>query len=434
MHTWTKEDAANVLGKPIAVDDNTLPPPRVDSSTPSAPLWTHYGSKVFSGDSGCGCGGCPPDNCFSGCCENGCCYNPGNRWYLSAEALLWWMKGDRTPPLVTTGSATDAVPGALDQPGTRVLFGGNELGTGSDGGGRFLIGYWFTRDHCLGLEASFWFLGTKSSNFSATSTGDPLLFRPFTDETGAQNVELVAVPSPTGQGLNGMVDIRHRTSLWGTEMNFRSNLWCGPNWFIDGLAGFRAMGLDDDLNINESLLLVRGAVINGTTFPDGTSFFVNDRFKTTNRFYGGQVGLDMECRCRNWIFGLKTKLALGATSELAEVTGGTIINVPGQGTSNFNGGLLTQNSNIGRYNRDVFSVVPEVGVSVGYQFNEHWRASLGYNFLYWSNVARAGEQIDTVVNRNQLPPPIATADRPAFAFHGTSFWAQGITLGLEFKW
>jgi hypothetical protein len=448
LHKWTAEpptssgtgpSAANTLGKPTAADDSTLPSPRVDAaSSAPAPLWTQYRSSAFSGDGGTDCGtnsgACPVANCFPGCCPGGCCAD--NRWYASAEALAWWMKGQHVPPLVTTGSAADAVPGALGQPGTEVLFGGGQLNTGADGGGRFLLGFWITRDHCLGFEGSYWFLGSKTDTFSASSTGDPLLFRPFTNETGAQDVEIVAVPSPTGPGIIGSVAVRSRTSLWGAEGNFRSNLCCGPVWTIDGLAGFRTMGLDDDLSINESLLTATGVTIpsRGITVPAGTTFLVGDRFQTVNRFYGGQLGLDMECHKGNWIFGIETKVALGMTTQLAEINGATTIGVPGVGSTTYQGGLLAQNSNIGHYNRDVFSVVPEVGLKVGYQINEHWRATIGYNFIYWSSVARAGEQIDTTVNRAQLPPPSGTGDRPAFSFHDTSFWAQGITLGLEFRW
>ena len=49
--------------------------------------------------SGCGAGGCP-----------NCC--PSNRWYVSGEYLYWWLKGDRTPPLVTTGVPTGVVSDA----------------------------------------------------------------------------------------------------------------------------------------------------------------------------------------------------------------------------------------------------------------------------------------------------------------------------------
>ena len=129
------------------------------------------------------------------------------------------MKGDRTPPLVTTGSAADAVPGRSVNRVHKCCSAAAISAPCADVGGRFQLGYWFTRDHCFGLEADYWFLGTKSNDFSASSTGSPLLFRPFTDETGAENVELVAVPSPGGQGLNGTITVLNRTSLWGTDVN-----------------------------------------------------------------------------------------------------------------------------------------------------------------------------------------------------------------------
>jgi hypothetical protein len=427
MHVWNKADGSPsspgaVVGKPLPADGDPLPAPRVATGPMPA------GMPMF------------PDNCGvpcpNVCCPGGCCYNPGNRWYLSAEGLVWWMKGNKLPPLVTTGSAADAVPGAIGQPGTQVLFGNSEVGNGADGGGRFMLGFWLTRDHCLGFEGGYWFLGSKVNNFSATSQGDPLLFRPFVDETGAQNVELVAVPSPSGPGLAGTVSVRSTTQLWGTEANFRTTLWCNPKCFIDGIAGFRAMGLDDDLTIGESLIYVRGAQVpdRGITVPAGTTFVVDDHFRTENRFYGGQVGLDMECRKGNWIFGCKTKVALGGTNQVATIDGSTIIGTPGAGATGYQGGLLAQPSNIGRYSRDVFTVVPELGFTFGYQFNEHWRAFVGYNVIYWSDVARTGNQIDPVVNRAQLPPPTGTGSRPAFSFNGTDFWAQGVNIGLEFKW
>ncbi len=58
----------------------------------------------------------------------------------------------------------------------------------------------------------------------------------------------------------------------------------------------------------------------------------------------------------------------------------------------------------------------------------------GYTFMYFGNVARAGDQIDTTINPNLIPPPIGGGpDRPAFAFHNSSMWMQGVTLGAEFN-
>jgi hypothetical protein len=61
---------------------------------------------------------------------------------------------------------------------------------------------------------------------------------------------------------------------------------------------------------------------------------------------------------------------------------------------------------------------------------------IGYNFLYWSNVVRAGDQIDRVVNPQQVPAlqgAASAATRPAFTFNGTDFWAHGLACSLEFR-
>ena len=142
---------------------------------------------------------------------------------------------------------------------------------------------------------------------------------------------------------------------------------------------------------------------------------------------------------------------MGDTHEVAIVDGFTQITQPvrnadgsinvgaGQVSNIYTGGLLTQQSNIGHYARDVFTVVPEVDLTLGYQITPHIEVNCGYTFLFWSQVARAGDQIDLAVDPNQIPqggPTTAPAagDHPIFAFHGTGFWAQGVNLGLTYRW
>jgi hypothetical protein len=73
------------------------------------------------------------------------------------------------------------------------------------------------------------------------------------------------------------------------------------------------------------------------------------------------------------------------------------------------------------------------------QLTSHWKLYAGYSFLWVSTVARAGDQIDPVVNVTQVriktpPGPLVGPARPAFNFNGTDFWAQGLTFGLELKY
>jgi hypothetical protein len=61
---------------------------------------------------------------------------------------------------------------------------------------------------------------------------------------------------------------------------------------------------------------------------------------------------------------------------------------------------------------------------------------VGYTFLYWSQVVRPGNQIDTTVNTTQVPThpefgPLTGPAQPMVPFRTTDFWAQGISLGVE---
>jgi hypothetical protein len=370
-----------------------------------------------------GCDDCATGaDCGRGCSDQcgGC---RGDGWYGSAEYLIWWFKGQAVPPLITSGSMGDAIPGALNSPGTNILFGGRHMENGAHSGARFMIGHWFCDDHCLGWEAGYFFLGPGVTNFRASSTGSPILTRPFINAaSGTESAELVAGPGV----LAGTVSVQTRSTMWGAETNLRSNVWTGCHSFLDVLAGFRAMGLDEDLIIHENLTVL---------LPPGGTFDLVDHFRTENRFYGGQVGAEWQCRVRRWDLGIKTKLAVGETQQFVTISGIDVVTDPINGTHSFNSGLLAQQSNIGHYSRNRFTFVPEVGFTVGYHLTERLRCFAGYNFLYWSSVARPGPQIDRTVNVNQIAPPIPGGPaRPAFTFNGTDFWAQGVNVGLEYKW
>jgi hypothetical protein len=407
----------------------------------------------MDGSADCGCTGSNCNhNCGSSACSQGCsnCGNGGScggcgtdcchfddRWYVSAEYLAWWVKGDATPPLVTTGSVNDPIPGALGQPHTQILFGGSDLGSGIRSGARVGAGYWFTDDHALGVDGSFFFLGRQTNDFSATSFGNPPLFRPFHEAvSNVDTAEQVAnVATARLLALAGTVTVDHTSSLWGAEGNLRANFICGPNGFIDLIGGFRVLSLDENLSVNESLVSLDTTGIGPRA---GTTFNVNDSFQTQNRFYGGQLGAIGEWKMGRWVIDTSFKLGIGVTQQNIQISGATIIGNSGTSLDGtFPGGLLAQRTNIGNFTRNVFTLVPEVGLKVNYNFTDHLKGFVGYNFLYWSDVARPGRYIDTTVDRRQLAPPTADANlatRPAFAFNGSSFWAQGLTLGVEYRY
>ena len=74
----------------------------------------------------------------------------------------------------------------------------------------------------------------------------------------------------------------------------------------------------------------------------------------------------------------------------------------------------------------------------GYLVTNHIRAYVGYNFLYWTNVIRPGDQIDRVVDLtfvpNSIPVPFSGQNRPQPLFKQSDLWAQGLQFGLELRW
>jgi hypothetical protein len=163
----------------------------------------------------------------------------------------------------------------------------------------------------------------------------------------------------------------------------------------------------------------------------------SDTFRTRNQFYGGQVGVRTEFFLGRFSLGLQAKLALGATSEVLDV-GGTTTNITGTGpATTVGGGQFALASNSGHFTRSVFAIVPEGEVRLCCQVSPTISIFAGYDLLYWSRVARPGDQLDTRIDVRQVPSnpafdPTVRGTFPAPVFRETDFWAQGITAGLEF--
>jgi hypothetical protein len=351
---------------------------------------------------------------------------------------MWWFKGSPQPPLVTSSLSTATNAGALGANGTVLLYGNRDLDSPLHSGLRFSAGYWFDDNQTIGIDGSVFGLFSRSQHFSVGSAGTPGLFRPFfrvnpvtNPDTGeimppGQDAQIVAFPGRVA----GRVAVDSSSKMFGADANLRTRLACDSWYRVDLLGGFRYVGLDESLRITEDLQVLQSP---------GGSIQLFDQFKTENRFYGGQIGVDSEFRYGRWVLDARTKLAMGWTHEMVDISGATLNNNPTFGTSLQPGGLLTAPTNIGRFNRNRFAVIPEIGLNVGYQVTDCMKLYMGYDFMYISSVVRPGNQIDTAVNTTQLP----RADRsqrligepsPLFAFHGSDFWAQGLHFGLEFTY
>lgn len=404
-----------------------------------------------------GGGGCATGNCASAADMNPCsacttapvCQQPPcgpyGRMWVSAEYLLWWTRGMSVPPLVTGGPAGTPreLAGVLGDPNTRILFGDTQLNDGVRSGFRVRFGGWLDCCQTCGVEGSYFFLSDSNDNYSADCTDQTVIARPFTnirprsgypDGYGYPDSELVCYPGV----VNGTIAVNSGTSLQGFDVNARKNLSCDCCNRIDALVGFRYLQLDDSLTIFEDLTTEGGPSTNpipGGVAP-GTRFQLYDSFQTRNEFYGGQVGLAGEHRRGGGFYlGWRFLVGLGTTHKEATIDGSTTITPSGGRSTTYAGGLLALPTNIGRYTKNDFSVVPEIGLNLGYQFNQNIRVFVGYSFLYWSNVTRAGDIIDLTINTSQLPPnPLVGPARPAFTWNDSDFWAQGVSFGAELRY
>ncbi len=375
------------------------------------------------------------DSCGAAC--DALCGPPGRFW-VGAEWLYWGTKGNRLPPLVTSAPPGTArgVAGTIGGPGTRTLIGDQTVNDEWRSGFRLYGGMWLDAAQKFGVEGNFFFLGKSTFNQSAGSDGTDIVTRPFTNTVRRnpdgtftevapyQDTQLVSFPGV----LAGTATVNSTNEFYGFGANFVRNLTCSPCGRLDFLIGYRNLQLKDSLTIREDLT--------GISPNAGTRFQVTDRFKTQNSFNGGVLGLAYEHRFSHFYLNVRSTVALGNTRSTVDIDGSTVITPPGGTASTFTGGLLAQPSNIGRYTRDAFSVVPEVTLRLGVQVTEHLRVYGGYNFLYWSNVVRPQDVVDLRVNGSQIPPRTnqTGALYPRYTPSSSDFWAHGVMIGAELRY
>jgi hypothetical protein len=328
-----------------------------------------------------------------------------------------------------------------------VLFGGQGgLDYGAFNGLRLNLGGWLDQDRRFGVEAGGFALEHRAVGFSAQgdATGQPFLATPFVNAvTGHQNVYFIsqnfADPALTAL-LTGSVGVVSSTSLWSWEISGVANLARTTAWNVDFLGGFRQTSLRENFSyVTTASNIVPGgaALFQLTPLDPGFSVTTFDGIATRNTFNGAQLGARVDRQWGRLSVDVVGKLGLGSMHEAVNIQGLTTTNAPLPVTQAV-GGIYAQQSNIGTFNRDVFAVIPEVGVNLSFQLKPSVIARVGYTFLYMSNVVRPGDQIDPQINVNRVPidPAFGTPggpNRPAFDVRTTGFWAQGINLGLEFR-
>lgn len=350
--------------------------------------------------------------------------------YARAEFGAWWTKGAKVPALVST--SPDGTPrpdaGVLGTPGATVLDGNERLGNDIRLGGRLLLGYWLDEDQTAAIEGSILYGGNDGENdFTILSPGSPIVSRPFFNATThEEDAELVAFPDV----LSGRVTVDSDSEFLSPDIYLRHRCREGTKGRVDILAGYRYFRLRDSLSVTENLV----STDLGGVIPLGTTTDLQDRFIALNEFHAAEFGASAEFTGSTLSLELLAKVAIGSLHRRVDVQGETLVHIPDLSPTLTPGGLLAQPTNIGTYQSDRFAVLPELGATAKVQLTDRLSLTAGYSLIMLSDVVRASEQVDRVVNVSQLGgDPIVGQRRPRLDLADNDFWAQSLNVGLEFR-
>jgi len=344
---------------------------------------------------------------------------------LDVEALIWWYKSAPTPtPIITDGLYGD--------PDTSVLLGGGDMDTNPNVGFRITGAY--ALDRRWGLEGNFFYFDTRSTSRSVSSTGEEgstdLLLPYYDTLVNRERVsEISYAPVYAGSAKEEMSN-----GLMGAELDVTYATDSARPWDVRLIGGFRWLQLKETYTITTSSPFI----------PPGPSdvWDTTDKFAATNNFYGAQLGARARYDADRWYGSGSLTVGLGGMVQSVDVSGSLL-------TNDFNdfaapktyvGGYYALPSNIGGHSRTEFAVVPELRLGVGYRLTPSASLYVAYDLLYASNVARPGEQVDRNINPTQNTAWTEEVDSvtegtpaPTFSFDSTSFWAQGVNLGLSIR-
>lgn len=379
------------------------------------------------------------------------------RFYGGVEYLNWQVKGAAlSVPTVTTGPIETTHHGWLINSDTTILYGAPQapaLG-GNDtqnfprfSGARLTLGYWLDDAKRFAVEANGFALQSRSTGFTlrGDSVGSPVInipvyntipYDPFGRSGGLPPAEDGLPASLTDNAdrfdgnagvFTGGVKIVNKLQLWGIGVTEVATVFRGQNLTVSALGGFRHLNLSESFNLNYDSTGRTGVYL-------GQSGIAWDQFRTSNRFFGADLGLRTLYQTGPFSIELVGRVALGVNQEVIDITGGF---------SSFNyitpirsgpEGIFAQPANEGRYSSVDFAVVPEAQIKFGYQISPTVRLSLGYDILYESSVVRPGDQINRNLPKGQTfeqGRTAASATSPTRLFNTTDFFAHGVGGGLS---
>lgn len=361
-----------------------------------------------SGKGGCACPQCRRSRGF------------GGSWG-SVEFMHLWMKGRDVPPLATTSPFPGTPVTAAGVMPTQVLFGNGRIGNDRQSAGRVDFGLWLDETETHGVGVKFFAIEGDKTNFIRSSTGTPILGVPFFNvDLNANDAVVVAYPGIFEGSIN------HHTSndLLMGEGYARIRMGQGFGYRMDLVGGYHVIRLDDGLGLSTS----QEVLANGQGFPIGTTVDIYDTFKARNEMHGASLGMITELDQGCWSLKSLFKVTVANTHQTVTIAGQTVVDQGLGPVTVPNAGTFAQASNIGTYERDRMTAIPELGFTLGYSLNDCVKLTGGYTAIYFPNVVLAGDHVDTRVSPSQVNA------FPAFTWQETDHWAQAITMGLEWNY
>jgi len=362
------------------------------------------------------------------------------RFYGGVDYLLWQVKGaPLSVPLVSSGPIATTHHGLVGAPAdngadSTILYGApyEPAKGGNDtqdfkmfSGARITAGYWLDDARRFAIEGSGFKLQTRTAGYSVRgdSSGNPVLGFPvynnvpysigdLTIFAGEDSLPPSLPDDPLRVRANGVIvggmSITNKLKFWGADASGVFNIHRSRWWELSGVVGFRYLNLSEDFYLTGDITGISGPY-------EGQGGVVWDNFQTKNRFYGALIGMRNKFLWGPWSLDLATSVALGASKQEISISGGfTSINfASGAGPE----GVFAQPANEGTYGSTRFAFVPEVRAKVGYDITPAITLTAGYDFIYYSNVVRPGDQINRELPKGQTfeqaqaPPSLTSPAR-----------------------
>jgi len=417
--------ASMYIGDEVAPATNVSPARRATTTTPyraaahqSMPYASQPAYSSVPCDSGC-------DAAAARSRIGSAVYANDTNVWMKAELLLWFPQSRNTPPLGVRSEA-GSVP-ALNQTvsPTATPFGDN-FGGDLTPGFRGDIGRYFG-DGTFGIGGRVWILADDEEElaYGGNGLGESLGIPFFNTNPLLVGEDAIFIGFNDGiPRAQGDVAIRSALSIVAAEIYGRALMGESKNHRFELLGGYSHFNLQDELDIR----------VNAIELPAGVQTVFNDSFRTRNEFHGGQIGGEISLQRGRWTASSLTKVHLGNMSQQVKATGTTaravLPAVPAVVAAN--DGLFARGDARRLGKQDVFAFAPEMNLKLGYQFREHVNFHVGYSFIYWNNVALAGDQLDRnlfvdTANYN------LTGDAGVPKINSGGFFVQGIDLGATIE-